>query len=117
MGKSVTVIDMTLLKRLVSEFETLISSISTLEADEKLTRDDYVVELSKLTGIASGIVTESTLLVYDVQAIVKAATTVSYPKNYLEQLLNSAGLGAPKSSTGSTGSGNGSSGSSGNSSN
>ena len=110
MSKTVSVIDLTLFKRLVSEFESLLAKISVLEADENLLRDDYVVELSKLTGLASGIVTESTLLVYDVQAVVKAATMVASPKNYIEQLLNAAsGVSSPKT-PGSTGNDNGRSG-------
>jgi hypothetical protein len=90
MAKNVTMISTALLERLLDEFKSSIKDVAKMEEDESLERNDYIVALAKLVGLSTGMVTETTLLVGDVQAIVKAASTGVAPKDYLTQLLNSA---------------------------
>lgn len=87
MSKGVLQIDLTLLKRLVSEFENAIASTAKMEENEDLARNDYIVELSKIIGYTSGLVTEATLLMGDVQSLIKAASAGASTASSIEKLL------------------------------
>lgn len=65
-------IDLTLLKRLVSEVE---QGITTAEKLKLLPdgKNDYIVEMSRTTGLLAGIMTEATMLVGDVQTLLSGA--------------------------------------------
>ncbi len=83
-------LDLTILKKLVSELEE--GSIRSSEI--KLTTDkppvDYIVEMSKVAGLVSGIVTECTLLIGDVSALVKMSQqpTPAKSSNLFDSILS-----------------------------
>jgi hypothetical protein len=73
--KTAPKVNLTLLKRLVSELETTLESAEEIAANK--TEDNvqnYIVEMSKCTGLAAGIMQEATMLVGDIQQMVKINT-------------------------------------------
>jgi hypothetical protein len=83
-------VDLTLVKRLVAELETALASADNIRANKTEENIlDYVVEMSKCTGLAAGIMQEATLLMGDIQKVTNHHTL---PK---EDILSSL-LGAIK---------------------
>lgn len=83
-------INLKLLKQLVGELEASLATAEGIKSSETGELTDYVVELSKAAGLASGIATESSMLVADVQSIVMSATGggPQAPKmDFLEKIL------------------------------
>ncbi|HEY5268685.1 MAG TPA: hypothetical protein VII94_06235 [Candidatus Saccharimonadales bacterium] len=78
-------INLDVLKRLVSELETSLTQAESIAKAEKL---DYVVEMSKASGLAAGILTEAGLLMQDIQFLVTGANgPPSNKQELLEKLL------------------------------
>ena len=69
-------VDLTLLKRLVSELEASLASADVVK-EAALNSNDYVVEVSKAAGLASGLVVEATMLIGDIQYLIKSAGSPS----------------------------------------
>lgn len=82
------------LKRLVSELELSLTQAENIAKAEKL---DYIVELSKASGLAAGVLTEAGLLMQDIQHLV---TGVNMPPSSKQELLDRllGGLKMPGSS-------------------
>lgn len=88
-------IDLSLLKKLVSEVE---SELTVAEAHVESNPDstevpvDFVVSLSKLSGLLTSTAQESTMLVADVQRLIRVNSAPSFPApkglNSLEALLH-----------------------------
>ena len=87
-------VNLDVLKRLVSELETSLVQAEGIAKTEKL---DYVVELSKASGLAAGILTEAGLLMQDIQYLV---TGINGPPSSKQELLDKllGGLKVPGSS-------------------
>lgn len=82
-----TKIDLSLLKRLVGELESMVATAEGMSTDVKADKNEWVLELSKATGVAAGIMTEAGLLMGDIQHII-AGTPAGAPKSdLLEKLL------------------------------
>jgi len=66
-------VDLTLLKKLVGELESSLGTAEGIKADKQDTSDlhDYVIEMSKCAGLAAGIMTEATMLIGDIGAVVR----------------------------------------------
>lgn len=64
----VTKVNLDLLKKLVSELDSLISSCEDLKKSNSFDRDLYLIELSKAAGVCTGVFQEAILLVADIQA-------------------------------------------------
>lgn len=82
-------VNLSLLKRLVSELETTLISVDELKpvAEENAT-NEAIVELSKAVGIADGIVQEASLLMMDIKVVVRSHSSGSLTKNdLLEKIL------------------------------
>ncbi len=80
-------IDLSLLKRLVGELESMIAAAEGMSTDVKADKNEWVLELSKATGVAAGIMTEAGLLMGDIQHVI-AGTPASTPKSdLLEKIL------------------------------
>ena len=75
-------ISLDMLKRLVSELETALKN-----SDAATDPMDYVVEMNKAAGMASGISQEAILLVGDVAALLRLANTPQKPSGILEDLI------------------------------
>ena len=73
-------VDLTLLKQLVSELETTMAAADLMPADTATATNDYVIEVSKAIGLASGVVLEASMLVSDIQVIIKKASSPSPSK-------------------------------------
>lgn len=105
-AKSVSLIDTTLLKKFIVEFEKEISNLSILEKSEGFDRDEYIIQMSKLLGYLSGIVTETTYLMNDAQSIIKTASmcanTSAKALLDLDKVLGSSGTGSAKGGLGGT---------------
>jgi hypothetical protein len=90
-------VDLSSLKRLVSELELQLGHADSLVeielSKEKL--NDYIVEMSKATGLASGIIKESTMLIDDIDNLI-AINAQSTNSANLKSMLGHA----PKSGSG-----------------
>lgn len=86
-------VDLTLLKRLVSELESSLSSadeVKELKTDKTAASiNDSVVELSKAMGLTSGIMQEATLLMMDIQSVIRSQTAapVMSKNDLLDKIL------------------------------
>lgn len=74
-------IDLTLLKKLVIELERGLESCDKIKFDENGDQSDFIIEMSKSTGLVTGIMQESSMLIGDIQSIVKASQQLSGTKN------------------------------------
>lgn len=87
-------VDLTVLKRLVSELESLLATAEGIKTDVSGDKVEYVVEMNKATGICAGILTESGLLMGDIQSLIQGLSAPSLSKSeFLEKLLG--GLKGP----------------------
>lgn len=70
-------VNLDMLKKLVSTLEELIGAAGDIRAKANQGSDvkDYVIEMSKATGICMGIVQEAQLLAGDIHLLVKQNTT------------------------------------------
>lgn len=82
-------IDLDILKRLVGELESTLATADGIKAD-KGDLKDYIVEMSKCTGLAAGIMAEASALVGDMQQAVWASQAPKSKDDALSKLL--AGL-------------------------
>jgi predicted house-cleaning NTP pyrophosphatase (Maf/HAM1 superfamily) len=73
-------VDLTLLKQLVAELETTMATADLMPVDSTTSNNDYVIEMSKAIGLASGAALEATMLVSDIQLIIKKAASPSPSK-------------------------------------
>ncbi len=91
-------VNLTLLKRYVAELEASINKAETVMANKE-DPNDYVVEMSKSAGLASGIVQEATLLVGDIKTAIKLNTAYQQAAGSIEgdlaDLFSLGGSGKP----------------------
>jgi hypothetical protein len=87
-------VDLTVLKRLVSELESELAAAEGIKTDVNADRVEWVITLNKATGLAAGILTESGLLMGDIQQLISGGPQVGSPdKDFLNKLLG--GLKGP----------------------
>lgn len=86
-------IDLTLLKRLVAELETSLSTAEGIKTDVNADKIEWQVELNKATGIAAGVMTEAGLLMGDIQATLQGGASAMSKQDFLEKILG--GLKGP----------------------
>ena len=87
-------VDLTLLKRLVSELDAMLATADGMSTDVKADKNEWILELSKATGVAAGIMSEAALLTGDIQHLMAGTTAAGAPKSdLLEKLM--AGLKGP----------------------
>jgi Na+/alanine symporter len=80
-------IDLTLLKKLVSEVEAALASAETIK-DAEGSIVEYIVEMAKLSGLTAGVMQEAGMLVADIQAYVMAVQNpAAQQSNMLEKIL------------------------------
>lgn len=86
-------IDLDIIKRLVSELEASVNRAEDIKAsaDDKI---EWIVELNKAAGLVMGIMTESTLLLGDIQYTVAGGPANPSAKNeFMDKLIG--GLKGP----------------------
>lgn len=92
MSKTLSKVDLTLLKKLVSELELSLTTADGMRKPEG-SNTDFIVEMSKAAGLCAGVMSESAMLVSDVQAHVLAVQGGAPPAKTdllsLEKLLGS----------------------------
>lgn len=82
-----TKIDLTLMKKLLGELETSLNASDAIRTAEG-NIVEYIVEMSKSVGLASGMVQEASLLIADIQAHVMAVQSPQAGKNdFLAKIL------------------------------
>ncbi len=87
-------IDLTILKRMVSELESSIQKAEAITGTTSADKVETIVELNKATGLAAGVLTEAGLLMADIQHLVAGgATSESSKQDFIKQLLG--GLKGP----------------------
>ncbi len=82
-------VDLTLLKRLVTELDAALEGaeqIAANKSDENV--QDYIVEMSKATGIAAGVLQEATMLIGDINQMVRINTMSAGKEDPLGSLLS-----------------------------
>ena len=82
-----TKIDLSLLKRLVGELESMIATAEGMSTDVKADKNEWVLELSKATGVAAGIMTEAGLLMGDIQHVMAGTPATATKSDLLEKIL------------------------------
>lgn len=101
-------VDLTLLKKFVSELENGLLAADTARASES-DMVEYLVELAKANGIAAAVMQEAAMLVGDIQnQMMKIQNPTSSKNDLIEKLLGSAKggpLGGSGFGTGGFGSG------------
>ena len=90
-SKSLPSINLGLLKDLVSALEKSTNHSEKIKEDDSFTHSDFVIEMSKVAGLLSGIIQESTMLILDAQQVVKLSQQPPAPKSgeLLDKLLGS----------------------------
>ena len=96
MSKKLTV-DLTLLNKLVAELAAAIAGAETRQLDSSYSSNDYVIDMSKAIGLATGVVLEGSALTLDLQAVIKAASTPDPKGDSLNSLLGILKAGEPSS--------------------
>jgi len=86
-------VDLTILKRLVSELESELTTADGIKTDVHADKIEWVVSLNKATGLAAGILTEAGLLMGDIQHLVAGPSSGTSDKDFLNKLLG--GLKGP----------------------
>lgn len=81
-------IDLTLLKQLVGELEAILATADGIQQESPSKNNDYVIEMSKAVGLASGAALEATMLVSDIQTLVRVSTGPAPKEDGLKGLLN-----------------------------
>lgn len=66
-------IDLTLLKKFVSQLESSLETCEEIKKDESRDPADFIIEMSKSTGLVSGLIQESTMLIGDIQSVMKVS--------------------------------------------
>jgi hypothetical protein len=82
-------VDLTLLKKLVAELETSLAASESIRGSKDPSLNDFVVECSKAAGLAAGVMQESSMLILDIQSLVRASQSPA-PKgggDFLDKLL------------------------------
>lgn len=80
-------IDLSLLKRLVSELDSLIASAEGMSTDIKADKNEWVLELSKATGVAASVMTEAGLLIGDIQQEIVGVPPAEGKQDVLAKIL------------------------------
>lgn len=110
MDKKATKVNLDLLKKLVNELEsalTLSNNIKDSKAgDVSQYMSEYVVEMSKASGLAAGVMTEASLIVTDIQALIFKASGGSPTLDKLDVGAFDKFMGALKGSIPGSGTGN-----------
>lgn len=86
-------VDLSLLKRLVGELDSMIAAAEGMSTDVKADKNEWVLELSKATGVAAGIMTEAGLLMGDIQHLIAGSPAGAPKSDLLEKLFG--GLKGP----------------------
>lgn len=92
-------VDLTLLKKLIGELEMSLAAAEVLKSSsDKIDVNDYVVEMSKAIGLASGVSGEAALLVADIGAVARAGLSPKSPTkdsvfDTLDKILGGKGGG------------------------
>lgn len=85
-------INITLLKRLVEELESTLNFSEDLQQELSANKNEYVIEMSKALGIATGITLEASMLIMDIQTLTQtasgAAPTSSGKEDSIKSLLS-----------------------------
>lgn len=81
-------VDLSILKRLVSELESTVAHAEDIKTDVNADRIEYVVEMNKATGLAAGVMTEAAILMGELQSLIQGAGSPS-KADFLEKLLGS----------------------------
>ena len=85
-----TKIDLTLMKKLLGELETSLNTSDAIKTAEG-SIVEYIVEMSKSLGLASGMVQEASLLIADIQAHVMSVQNPQASKSdFLSKILGAA---------------------------
>jgi hypothetical protein len=82
-------VDLTLLKRLVSELETSVSTMDTL-GDKTFSKENGVelaVEASKAAGVAAGVMQEAGMLILDIQNLVQGSQMSKSKSDLMEKIM------------------------------
>jgi hypothetical protein len=80
-------IDLTLLKRLVSELESTLNTAEGIKTDVQANKIEWVVELDKATGLAAGIMTEAGMLAGDIQHLTQGNPATNKQQDLLEKIF------------------------------
>ena len=82
-------IDLSLLKRLVSELEAAVRSAEDFRALAEEDKTSYIIEMSKAAGLCAGVMQESGLLIGDLQHATISAQNGAVPSKAfdLEKIL------------------------------
>lgn len=82
-------IDLTLLKRLVTELESSLNTVESLKTDVTNNGHEVVVEASKAIGLASGVMQEAGAIIMDIGFLLEGEPAPKSQAEFLQKLLGS----------------------------
>jgi len=87
-------VNLDLMKMLLSELEKELDASEVIRSDEKGSANEYVLKVSRASGIASGMMQEASLIVMDLAKLALMAATAgqsqSQDSKSVEDLVNKA---------------------------
>ena len=86
-------VDLTVLKRLLSELESELAIADGIKTDVNADRVEWIVSLNKATGLAAGVMSEAGLLMGDIQQLMSGSPATADKQDFLNRLLG--GLKGP----------------------
>lgn len=88
-------VDLTLLKRMISELEASLSVAEGIKTDVNGDKVEWIVEMNKATGLAAGVMTEAGLLMGDIQHAILGGPPNGNKQDLLDKIFG--GLKGPGS--------------------
>lgn len=91
-----TKIDLSIIKRLLAELEATVATAEGIDTDINADKIEYIVEMSKASGLAASVMTESAMLMGELQSNIASVAAPGTPKSdFLDKILG--GLKGPGS--------------------
>lgn len=89
MTPKISKVDLTLLKRLVGELETSLTTAEGIKSSATSDPAEFVIEMSKAAGLCSGVMQESLMLIGDIQNLTLSVQnpTSSVKGDLLDKIL------------------------------
>ena len=92
MSKVIDKVDLTLLKKLVGELENTLNTADGIKKSGSPSNstnvNDYIVEMSKATGLATGVMQEAAMLIMDIGSFVGAGVGAPPKNDSMKDLLS-----------------------------
>lgn len=80
-------VDLTLLKRLMAELESAVSTMESIQTDVNIDHKEFVVEGSKAAGLAAGVMQESAVILAQLHDTMDGTQNAAGTRDILSKIL------------------------------